>query len=108
MNIAYFNSTAAVTDQVLVSAVSGKVIRVVQLLLAAYPAIKVQFTSDPGGAGETVLLPDLQCGSGRAFLLRLGRRLAISTARGKALGVTAGFYVTAGDYSIVAWYEVVE
>lgn len=92
-------------NTVLVPAQPGQIIRVARVLVTSYVGIKVYFVSDPGADPLNMLPPLHVAGSGLS--LPLGRGYALATGRGKALGFTASFQLSAGEYSIAVWYELV-
>ncbi|GEM_PF-1773603 len=107
MAMAYGTYSSAQTNMELVPAQPGKIIRVVRLLFTTWGSLKVMLVSDPG-PDPVVLLPFTHVSAGTGLHLHLGRAGALTTGRGKALGFSSAYQVTASEYSITLWYEVVE
>ena len=99
-----YNSVQVNTE--LVPAQPDKIIRVLKLIITTWGSVKVTFLSDPG-ADPVALTPPLHTSGGTGLSLHLGRRFAMVTERGKALGFTSAFQLTAVEYSIAVWYELV-
>ncbi len=105
MTLAYGTFNSVQVNTVLVPAQAGKVIRVAKILVTTWASLKVNFVSDPG-ADPLNLTPAWQV-SGAGLNLQLGRSYALATERGKALGFSAAFQLSSGEYSVAVWYEVV-
>ena len=90
----------------LVPAQPGKIIRVLKLVITTWGSLRVTLLSDPG-ADPINLTPALHANAGPGLSLQLGRRFAVATERGMALGFSAAFQSSAAEYSIAVWYEVV-
>jgi hypothetical protein len=75
-------------------------------MITTWGAVKVSLVSDPESEPLN-LMPPLHTSAGPGVTLHLGRRFALATGRGKALGFTAAFQTTSAEYSIAVWYEVV-
>jgi hypothetical protein len=90
----------------LVPAQPGKIIRILKLVITTWEDLKVTLVSDPESDPQD-LTPALHAGAGSGFSLQLGRRFALATGRGKALGFSAAFQMASAEYSIAVWYEVV-
>ncbi len=107
MAVTFATYTEAQTDTELVAAQPGKLIRVLKLLVTSWGNVKITLLSDPAGAPTVALTPELHATSGKPVVLCLGRRYALATQLGKALGITTAFQVGATDHSVIVWYEVV-
>ncbi len=105
MTLAYGTFNNVQMNTVLVPAQPGKIIRVVKVLVTTWAPLKVTFVSDPGPDPLNLTAPTHVSGAG--LHLHLGRSFAVATGRGQALGFTASFQLSAGEYSIAVWYEVV-
>ena len=105
MTLASCSYNAVQVNTVLVPAQAGKIIRVARILVTTWSSMKVTLLSDPG-ADPVVLTPPLHVSS-VGLNLHLGRGLALTTARGKALGFHASFQLSAAEFSLMVWYEVV-
>jgi hypothetical protein len=90
----------------LVPAQPDKIIRVLKLMITTWASVKVTLVSDPE-SDPLDLHPPLHIGVGSGMVVPLGRRFALVTGRGKALGFSASFQAGAGEYSVTVWYEVV-
>lgn len=94
------------SNTVLVAGQPGRVIRVVKLLITSWAALRVQVVSNPGPEADALLGP-VHVGAGQTLELRLGRGLALAAGRGAAVGITTAFQGGAGEFTVIAWYEVV-
>ncbi len=106
MTLASASYTGAQSNTQLVAGQDGRIIRVVQLLLTTWVAVKLILISDPG-VDPQAITPPLHAGVGQPLLLRLGRGLAIPVPRSKALGVTTAYEAAVGEHSVFIWYELV-
>lgn len=106
MALAYGSYSSVQINTELVPAQPGKIIRVLKLVITTWGDLKVTLVSDSESDPQN-LTPALHTSAGRGINLQLGRRFALATARGKALGFSAAFQVTSAEYSIAVWYEVV-
>ena len=106
MALAYGTYGTVQINTELVPAQPGKIIRVLKLMITTWGALKVSFVSDPE-SDPLSLMPPLHTSAGPGIALQLGRRFALATGRGKALGFTAAFQLASAEYSIAVWYEVV-
>ena len=91
----------------LVAAATGKIIRVLRLVVTGWSDTKITLISDPGGVNPADITPALHFGSYHELDLRLGRGLALTAERSKALGMTTAFRVSGTEYSVALWYELV-
>lgn len=108
MERVFVSYVAAQTNTQLVAAQPGKIIRVLSVLLTGYGGMSVKLISDPGGGSATDVSPPMHFGGTEPLPLRLGRRFALTTERGKALGFTSAFQSAPAEYSLTIWYEVVD
>ncbi|MCH8806407.1 MAG: hypothetical protein IH986_10000 [Planctomycetes bacterium] len=99
--------TSSQTDTVLVAAQSDKIILVLRVLATSDVSGNFKLASDPGGASETDLTPDLFMVAG-PFDLKLGRGFGLATERGKALGITTFYNGDPANHTYVIWYELVD
>ncbi len=93
------------TSVELVPAQAGRQIRILRVLGTTWATLKYTLLASPG-AGETALLAPLHV-SNRGLDLLLGRKYALTTERGQALGFSAVFQGTATESSLIVWYELV-
>lgn len=107
MAIAQSAFTISQTDTVLVAAQPGKIILVLRVLATSSLSGNFRLASDPGGASETDLTPDLFMVAG-PLDLKLGRGFGLATERGKALGITTVYIGDPANHSYVIWYELVD
>lgn len=106
MALAYQRFTTAQTDAQLIAAEPGKTIRIVKLLVTTWANLKLTLLSDPGPQ-EVGLMAPVHVSTSAPLLLHLGRNGAVAAQPGKAVGITAAFAGSSGEYSIHIWYEVV-
>lgn len=106
MTLAFGTYSTTQDNVTLVPAEAGRIIRVLEVAITTWTDVKVTLLSDPGPS-PTQLTPALHACRGGPVVLRPGRRLALATARGRALGLSAFFRSTADEFSVAVWYEVV-
>ena len=95
------------TNYELVAAVTGKIIRILRLVVTGWSDTKITLISDPGGMNPANITPALHFCINHELDLRLGRGLAITAERGRSLGMTTAFRVSGAEYSVALWYELV-
>jgi len=105
MTLAVYSFNTVQANTVLVPAQAGKIIRVARIQATTWASLRVIFLSDPG-PDPVALSPPLHV-SGTGLNLNLGRSLALTTGRGKALGFSASFQMSPAESSLMVWYEVV-
>jgi hypothetical protein len=105
MAVVSCNFAAAQASIELVPAQAGRQIRVLRVVGTTWAALKFTLLAAPG-AGEAALHAPLHV-STRGLELLLGRKYALATERGQALGFTAVFQGTPADSSLLVWYELV-
>ncbi len=108
MAMVYGAYATAQTNLVLIPAETGKIIRVVMMLASSWTNAKFTLISDPGGAAQADLTPPIHFGAARPMVARLGRSLALTAERGKALGFTLSYQGLPAEASLMVWYELVE
>ncbi|MEW6199198.1 MAG: hypothetical protein AB1601_11135 [Planctomycetota bacterium] len=106
MTLAFGAYGTSQTNTILIPAQEGRIIRVVKVVVSSWSAMRITFVSDPG-PDPLNLTPPLYIGTGSPFVLSLGRALAVTTQRGKALGLTTSYQSMPGECSVAVWYEVV-
>jgi hypothetical protein len=107
MTLQFAEYTGPQITTVFVPAVANKIIRVLAVLASSWANMRVTLHSDPGGAQNRDLTPTLYAGGGRAAELRMGRMYAVSTDRGKALGLSLDYQGSALPVGVAVWYEVI-
>ena len=107
MALAFGTYSTVQVNTELVPAQPDKIIRVVKVMLTTWGSVKITLVSDPG-PDPVSLAPPLHTSGGPGIRLHLGRKFALSTGRGKALGFSASFQVGSAEYSLAVWYEVVD
>jgi hypothetical protein len=105
LELATFDTPQTGTQDI--AAATGQIIRVLQVVATCWAGASVCVLSDPGGPDEAYLTRALYLGAGQPLLLRLGRTYALSSGRGKAIGVTVAYQSSAQDLSLAIWYELV-
>ncbi|MCK4342024.1 MAG: hypothetical protein KAY37_09915 [Phycisphaerae bacterium] len=106
MAIAFDSYNTAQNNIVFIPAQTGKIIRVLKVLITAWTDVKITLLSDPGPVPEEIT-PPMHVTKSSPLVLHLGRSFSLATKRGRALGLTALFRSTTEQYSITVWYEVV-
>lgn len=99
----FSNTGGAVT---LVSAVPGRIIRVVRLLLHSAQSGAIRLVADPAGAAQD-LTPRLHLAAQGRIALLLAPPYAIDTPRSMSLGLNGTFAFTS-NYGVMLWYELVD
>lgn len=107
MYLATANAATAVSNHVLVTATPGKIIRATRILLTCWQPLSITPLSDPEGSA-TALVPTIYSRAYTALDLRLGRRYAINTPRGKDFGCAIAFQSMASNWSLAVWYDLVD
>ncbi len=107
MTLVFGSYGANQNNTVLVPAQTGKLIRVVKLVVTAWTGVKVVLLSAPGPDPQA-LTPPLHVAAGMPLVLHFGRGLALVTGRGQALGVSTVFQSLPGEHSVAVWYEAVD
>jgi hypothetical protein len=96
------------TKQVLVPAVSGKIIRVRRIVFSAAGAGSCTLLSDPNGAEEQALNAALRVSTQFTVDLLLGRPYGLACQRDKALGWTSVVTGPSTNHSLMVWYDLVD
>jgi hypothetical protein len=102
---AHVSVAASQTDSVVVAAVAGQKIRVLQFLINQGDTTPstVTFNTKPAGAGSAIF-PVLKAAANGGFVVPFGKHGWFETGRGEGLTVTTGAGSTT---SIVVVYEMV-
>lgn len=93
---------------VLVPAEPDQRIRITRLVITTGGEGNFSLLSDPGGPDVRTVVPSLYLAAGGALDLPLGREFALSTDRGKALGLSSQITGTNTKHSVLVWYELVD
>jgi hypothetical protein len=104
MNIAHGDYLTGQTNLVLAPAHAGRAIRVIRLLVTCSVPVRVQLLTNPGTESVPIHSP-LQVGL-TGLHLALGRRDALASRPGEALGISTNPDGGTGQHSFIVWYEV--
>ncbi|MDX2199260.1 MAG: hypothetical protein SF069_09865 [Phycisphaerae bacterium] len=108
MALAIFNYSDAQAGQTLAAAQPDRIIRVERLIITSWVGVAITLVSDPGGVGEAAISATLRYSPGGLGVFEFPKPYALTTERGRALGLNTSFQSSAGNYGVMVWYEYVQ